>query len=47
MAWNNGYPVTYAQAYQYPGAAQMPMYGQQMAQPGYQPSMQPTQMSGT
>ena len=22
------------------------MYGQQMAQPGYQPSMQPTQMSG-
>lgn len=35
MAWNNGYPVTYAQAYQYPGAAQMPMYGQQMPNNGY------------
>lgn len=45
MAWNNGYPVTYAQAYQYPGAAQMPMYGQQMAQPGFQQPLPGTQMS--
>lgn len=45
MAWNNGYPVTYAQAYQYPGAAQMPMYGQQMAQPGFQQPLPVTQMS--
>ena len=45
MAWNNGYPVTYAQAYQYPGAAQMPMYGQQMAQPGFQQPVPGTQMS--
>lgn len=55
MAWNNGYPVTYAQAFQYPGAAQMPMYGQQIPNNGYmgggfqngnaQP-MQPTQISG-
>lgn len=45
MAWNNGYPVTYAQAYQYPGAAQIPMYGQQMAQPGFQQPVPGTQMS--
>lgn len=45
MAWNNGYPVTYAQAYQYPGATQMPMYGQQMAQPGFQQPLPGTQMS--
>lgn len=45
MAWNNGYPVTYAQAYQYPGAAQMPIYGQQMAQPGFQQPVPGTQMS--
>ena len=45
MAWNNGFPVTYAQAYQYPGAAQMPMYGQQMAQPGFQQPVPGTQMS--
>jgi hypothetical protein len=45
MAWNNGYPVTYAQAYQYPGTAQMPMYGQQMAQPGFQQPVPGTQMS--
>lgn len=45
MAWNNGYPVTYAQAFQYPGVAQMPMYGQQMAQPGFQQPVPGTQMS--
>lgn len=53
MAWNNGYPVTYAQAFQYPGAAQMPVYGQQMPNNGYmgggfqngsaQPMQQPQQ----
>lgn len=48
MAYYNGFPATYNQMYPqgYTGA-QIPMYGQQMAQPGFQQPVPGTQMSGT
>ena len=42
MAWNNGFPVTYQQMYpQYQQQPQMPVYGQQMANPGFQNASYP------